>query len=477
MTTEAWVGTALFAYLLAMVGLGVAASRASSRGLEAYFLGGRQLGRVVVALSAVVSGRSAWLLLGFTGMAWQRGLGAVWAVVGYIAVEAVLFATFAVRLRAFTGARDCLTLPDFYAARFGDRRHVLRMVLSVIIGVFMVAYCAAQFVAGGKAFASGLGMAQDHGVLLTAGIVLAYTLLGGFLAVSWTDVLQAGAMILALVVLPVVAVLDAGGPAAMWAALEAADPALVDPVSMGLGASIGLLGIGLGSPGNPHILTRYMAIDDPAQLRASAVVGTVANVLMAGGALVVGLAARVTVPDLDSVPGGDVERIYPLIAERTLHPALFGLVVASVFAAIMSTADSQLLVAASTLVRDVYQQAWLGGAEVSDAVLVRLSRVAVAVLVGVALLLGWVADDLVFWLVLFAWAGLGASIGPTALLALYWRRTTGAGALVGLVVGTVVVIVWRTTPVLKAAMYELVPAFALAALATVAVSLLTPARE
>jgi sodium/proline symporter len=468
-----WAVASFAGYVAIVFGIGALSARFSSAGVGHFFVGGRKMHRFVVALSAVVSGRSGWLLLGVTGMAFVRGAGAVWAVVGYIVAEMFLFLFYARRLRHFAEAYDCVTVPDFYAARFGDRDGLLRTVLIVIILIFMVGYVSAQFVAGGKAFAGSFGLSPTAGVLLTAAIVVVYTSVGGFLAVSLSDTLQACIMIAALVVVPLTAVLDRGGLDVVLIQLQALDPSMIDPVALSAGVAIGFLGIGLGSPGNPHIIVRYMSIADPDQLRYSAVVGTIWNVVMAWGALFIGLVGRVYFPDVAMLPDGDTEQLYPILAQQQLHPVFFGVVVASIFAAIISTADSQLLVAASSVVRDFYEKILCRDRQVSQKRLVLYSRVVVLLLVIGALVFGVLAEELVFWLVLFAWAGLGASIGPTSILALYWRGTTRAGVIAGLLTGTAVTIVWEKTPQLAPLMYELVPAFFAALLATLLVSRLT----
>jgi len=464
---------AFIAYLILIIGVGIYASRFSSQGISEYFIGGRKMNRFVVALSAVVSGRSAWLLLGVTGMAYAQGPSAVWAVLGYIIVEIFLFLYYGRRLRNFTEKRNCITIPDFFAERFNDHDGKLRMTIVVIFLVFMVGYISSQFVAGGKAFASGFGLDTDTGVLLTAGIVLVYTIVGGFLAVSLTDMFQAIFMMLALVILPVIAIVNFGGLQELLSSLAVMDMMYVDPFAISVGAAIGFLGIGLGSPGNPHILARYMSIDDPKQFKYVAVVGTTWNVLMAWGAVFVGLAGRAYFPEVEMLPGADTENLFPMLAQLQLHPILFGVVLASIFAAIMSTADSQLLVAASSVVRDVYEKIIKKGVEVSQAKLVLYSRIVVFLIVILSLIFGFYAEDLVFWLVLFAWAGLGASIGPTSILALYWKGTTRAGIFAGLITGTLVTIVWYLIPELKALMYELIPGFFASLLATWLVSLFT----
>ncbi|MFQ6045279.1 MAG: sodium/proline symporter [Gemmatimonadales bacterium] len=476
-TANPYAVASFVVYLAVVIGIGVYAAKFSSSGISEFFVGGRKMHRFVVALSAVVSGRSAWLLLGVTGMAYSIGATAVWAVTGYITTELFLFLFYARRIRQFAEAHDCVTLPDFFAARFGDKSGVLRSVLIVIILIFMVGYVSAQFVGGGKAFAASFGLSPTTGVVLTAVIVLAYTTIGGFLAVSLSDMLQACIMIAALVAVPLIAIGDRGGLGPVIAELQSIDPAAIDPVALSAGVVIGFLGIGLGSPGNPHIIVRYMSIAEPNQLRYSAVVGTVWNVVMAWGALFIGLAGRVYFPDAAMLPDSDTEQLYPLLASQHLHPAFFGIVVASIFAAIISTADSQLLVAASSVVRDLYEKIIRRGEKVPQKRLVLYSRIVVVLLVGAALVFGVLAEQLVFWLVLFAWAGLGAAIGPTSILALYWRRTTRAGVIAGLVTGTAVTFIWENVAALEPLIYELIPAFGAALLATLLVSRWTAAPE
>lgn len=477
LAVDGYAVAAFVGYLLLLIGIGVWSSRFSSEGISEFFIGGRKMNRFVVALSAVVSGRSAWLLLGVTGMAYMQGASAVWTVMGYIIVELFLFLYYARRLRNFTETYNCITVPDFFAERFNDRSGYLRMALVAVFLIFMVGYVSAQFVAGGKAFASSFHIDETTGIVLSAAIILAYTVLGGFLAVSLTDMFQAIFMMFALVVLPVVAIIDAGGLPAVLSQLSAMEVGLVDPFALSVGGIIGFLGVGLGSPGNPHILARYMSIDDAKQLKWSAVIGTLWNVIMGWGAIFIGLAGRVWFPEIDMLPSGDEEQLFPLLAQQHLHPVIFGVVVASIFAAIMSTADSQLLVAASSVVRDLYDRTFRRGVEIPQKKLVRYSRLVVAALVVISLVFGLMAQELVFWLVLFAWAGLGAAIGPTSILALYWKGTTKAGVFAGLFTGTTVTIIWYFIPVLKNNMYELVPGFILSLLATWLVSLFTRKPE
>jgi SSS family solute:Na+ symporter len=344
------VVTSFVVYLLLVFALAIYAALRWTGNMDAFYLGGRKMRNFVVGLSAVTSGRSAWLVLGVTGMAFVEGASAVWVVPGYILMELFLFLVAAPRLRRFTGRMDNITLPDFFESRFGGRVEALRRLTVLVIVVFMTAYVSAQFAAGGKAFQSTFGLGENTGIWITAAIVLLYTIAGGYVAVSLNDVVQAVFMLFGLVVLPIVALTQIGYEP-MMATLAELDPTLVDPTALGIGAAIGFIGIGLGSPGNPHILVRYMAIRDALQLRYAAVVGTTWNVLMAAGAVLIGVVGRLYFPEAALLPGADPENLYPVMAELHLPPLLFGVVVASIFAAIMSTADSQLLVAASSLAR------------------------------------------------------------------------------------------------------------------------------
>ncbi|MFW5687409.1 MAG: sodium:solute symporter family transporter, partial [Bacteroidota bacterium] len=275
---------AFIGYLVMIVVAGLLATRFSSKGISNFFIGGRQMSMFVVAISAVVSGRSAWLLLGFTGMAFTMGFSALWAAAGYIIAELFLFLYFAPRIRHFSEVTDCITIPDFFEERFADKTGILRAIVAIIIIVFMLAYVSAQFVAGGKTFSAGFELTSQQGILLTAVIILFYTVTGGFLAVSITDTIQGLIMIIALVVLPVIVILHLGGFGSFYqhaSAIETPSGSFTNAFALGTGALIGFLGIGLGSVGNPHIIARYMSIKDKKKLKMTAVVGTLSNVIMA----------------------------------------------------------------------------------------------------------------------------------------------------------------------------------------------------
>ncbi len=440
-----------------------------------FFVGGRAMNRIVVALSAVSSGRSSWLVLGVSGMAYTMGAAAVWAIVGYTAVEAVQFVTIGRRLRERTQEYGSITLLDYLESRFDDGAHVLRIAGSLIIAVFITAYVAAQFNAGAKTLSAALDIPFGAALLVSGLLILAYMVVGGYVAVAYNDVVRAVIMLVGLVVLPVVGLVHLGGAGILVETLSRLDPRTVDPLSLGLGGAIGFLGIGLGSPGQPHIVVRYMSVDDPANLRVSAVVGTAWNVILGLGAVCIGLLGRAMFPDAGSLPEGDPEMIYLVLSSSRFGPVLYGLLVGGVFAAILSTADSQLLVVASTFARDVYGKMLAGGDGGGEGRRLLLSRIVVVLAGALALALAFTARDLVFWLVLFAWAGLGASLGPAVIFSLYWKRTTRLGVLAGMITGTVVTIAWKLLLKEPTGTYELIPAFFGSCLAIMAVSLLQAA--
>jgi len=462
---------AFIGYILIILVVGLLSARFSSRGLNEFFLGGRKMNKFVVALSAVASGRSSWLLIGLTGMAYIQGLSAIWAAVGYIIVEFLMFIFAAPRLRDQTENYDNLTIPDYFESRHNDSTHLLRILSVIIIVIFMTAYISAQLNAGGKAFSASFEVSQFTGIVITAIIVIVYTLLGGFLAVSITDVIQALFMLIALFVLPIVAIVDFGGIDQIITALSKYDSAFIDPFALSTGALIGFVGIGLGSPGNPHILVRYMSIEKSEQLRFSAYIGTFWNILMAAAAVLIGLVGRAYFMSVAILPDGDPESIFPYLAQLHLHPVLFGVIIASILAAIMSTADSMLLVSASSIIRDIYQKIIAPEKELTNKKLVLYSRVIIFLIMLIAFVFGYIAQDLVFWLVLFAWGGLGAAFGPPLLLSLFWSKTNKYGVAAGFIGGMLTVIIWKSVEILNNFLYELVPAFLISTFLTIVFSL------
>lgn len=458
-------------YFVVILLIGVWATRFSSRGVSEFFVGGRSVPRFVVALSAVVSGRSAWVFTGLAGLAYREGASAVWYVVGFTIAEMLLFFFFANRVRRLGEATDCVTVTDLLAARLGEKGGLLRLAVAIPIVIFYTAYIGAQFDAGGKALAANYGLTEQTGMMITAGIILFYTFLGGFLAVSYTDAVQAFFMISALILLPILLIPAEGGWNEIMTHLK---PGAMDPFKISVGLMIGGIGLGLGSGGNPHIVARYLSIKDVDGLRFAGVIGTLWNVVMCWSAIFVGMAGQAVfrgANELATKPAS--ETVLLKLTQMYLPAFLAGLVLAALFAAIMSTADSQLLVVASAIVRDLVQKVLFQGRELAQAHLVFLSRTVVLLVTIAAVLVSWRGAESLHALIVLAWSGVGGSLGPPLLLSAFWRRLTAWGAVSGILAGTVVVLLWGTNPNLTAITSEIVPGFLVSLFFTVAVSLAT----
>lgn len=471
------IGLTFIVYLVAMLIIGVVAYR-RTRDLSDYILGGRTLGSWVTALSAQASDMSGWLLLGLPGYAYLAGVESVWLAAGLLAGTYLNWRLVAGRLRRYTeAAGDALTLSDYLEHRFADATHTLRVLSAIFILLFFIFYTSAGLVAGGKLFNSVFGLPYAWAVLAGAGVVVAYTFLGGFLAVSWTDTIQGSMMFVALLAVPLVTVLDQGGWSAAMTAVERVDRALLDPwvsttgTAMTAVALISLLGWGLGYFGQPHILARFMAARSPQALDPARRIAVAWTTLTLGGAVVVGVAG---IGYLDPpLPDADAEQVFMRLVALLFHPVLAGIWLAAILAAIMSTADSQLLVASSALADDFYKGLLRKGA--GNRELVWVGRLAVVGIALVALLLAMQPEGKVLDLVAYAWAGLGAAFGPTIALSLYWKRMTRGGALAGILTGGFTVIGWKQLSGGIFDLYELVPGVVLSTLGIIVASLLTPA--
>ncbi|MGB7061940.1 MAG: sodium/proline symporter [Candidatus Zixiibacteriota bacterium] len=437
-----------------------------------FVLAGRRLGPWLVSFSERASGESAWLLIGLPGLALVSGFNAIWPAIG--CVSGILFSwTFiSHRLRTQTEKHGALTLPDLFENRFSDKTHLLRMVSTVIIIFFFTIYVSAQFLAAGKVLNTIFGITQFQGMMIGAFIIVIYTIMGGFFAVAWTDLLQGTIMVFTLVLLPIVGLIELGGVDKLSSTIKDIDPGLLllggGKAGWAMIASIlGGLGIGLGYMGQPHLVTRFMAIKDPRKLRQGTMIAICWAVLAFWGAVFVGIVGL----GLFGNVFADQEQIMPYMT-KTLVPAwLAGILISGAIAAMMSTADSQLLVSTSAVSRDIYNQ--MIKKDVPERRLVLISRVATLVIGVIAFMLALSAQSLVYWLVLYAWAGLGASFGPALLTTLWWKKVTKQGVLAGMIVGTVTVLIWYNVPVLKDSLYELIPGFFLSLFSIITVSLLT----
>lgn len=464
-------------YFVLMLGIGVYAWRKSTSDVSGYMLGGRQLGPGVTALSAGASDMSGWLMMGLPGAMFLTGLSAAWIGVGLLIGAYVNYLIVAPRLRVYTEvANDAITIPDYLGERFADRGHLLRIISAVVIVVFFALYTASGMVAGGKLFDSAFGVDYAWGLWITAGVVLAYTMFGGFLAVSLTDFVQGCIMFLALVLVPIVAMMNVGGPAETAELVRSVDPARFDLLAGTTAVGIvSALAWGLGYFGQPHIIVRFMAIRSVRDIPAARRIGMSWMAVSLVGALATGLTGLAWATAND-VTVSDPETIFILLSDLLFDPLITGFLLAAILAAIMSTISSQLLVASSSLTEDFYRMFLRRSAPQKELVLV--GRLAVLAVALAAIGLAYSPDNNVLGLVANAWAGFGAAFGPLIILSLTWKRMTRNGALAGMITGAAVVLFWIFAPVLPSGaalttvLYEMVPGFILSFLAIVAVSLM-----
>ena len=458
MSPDAAVAAVVALYLALLLVIGWAAARLT-RSPEDFFLAGRSLGSWVTAVSSTASSESGWVVLGAVGMAYAGGVSALWYAPGCLFGYMVNLYFVAPRLRREAAARGSLTLPDFLADSLGGSRTV-RFLSVAVIFLCLGGYVAAQLTATGKAMEAILGLPYGRGVVLGGGVILLYTLLGGFRAVSWTDFVQGLIMVAALTAMPLLALGAAGGYGPLLSGLQRLDPALVSVAGGKTGFALfglvtGLFGIGLGYPGQPHVLTRYMAASSGEKIRQTQVIAMVWGVLVFYGAGYLGLAGRLVRPGLS-----DPEQLFPILAKESLHPLLAGVMLAAILSAIMSTVSSQLLVAASAVSRDLLERGF--GVARSGRASLLAGRAAVVVLGLLAMAVAVGQVRVVFWFVLFAWSGLGAAFGPVLLLSLWTRRVTPWGASAGIATGFLVTVLWKVSGLSDRYIYELVPAFFLA---------------
>jgi SSS family solute:Na+ symporter len=474
----------LAAYFVLMLAIGLYAWRKSTGDSEGYLLAGRNLPPSVAALSAGASDMSGWLLLGLPGALYATGLVEAWIGIGLFLGALANWIIVAPRLREQTERiGNALTIPQFLANRFPDRAIMLRVTSAVIIVAFFTVYTAAGLVGGGKLFETAFagilpntGMSDYMlGIVITAGIVLAYTMIGGFLAVSLTDFVQGLIMMVALIVMPLVVMFGPGGSAGGSIA-EVPVVGFLD-ITKGLTA-IGFISAvtwGLGYFGQPHIIVRFMAIDKVKNVPRAAAFGMGWMGIALLGAVGLGIAGRAYV-ERNGLVVEDPETIFIVLAQLLFHPAVTGFLYAALLAAIMSTISSQLLVSSSSLTEDFYRLFLRRSASEREAV--NVSRIAVALVAAAAMVIAADPESQVLGLVANAWAGFGAAFGPLILLSLTWKRMTGAGAVAGLVTGAGVVAGWIALGWNKAflggpGLYEIVPGFAAAMAAIIVVSRIT----
>jgi len=460
-------------YFICLFGLSIRAYR-RTHDLGDYILGGRKLGSVVTALSVGASDMSGWLLLGLPGAVYLSGISEIWIGVGLLIGAYLNWLFVAKRLRLYSlHANNSLTLPDYFANRFNDETGLLRLLSAMVILLFFTFYTASGLVGGAILFESSFGMAYADALVFGAAIIVAYTFVGGFLAVSWTDALQALLMLAALLLAPMVVINSAGGFASVVDQLQSANP---DSINLFSGAStIGILSLlawGFGYVGQPHILARFMAIENPQKLASARRIAMVWMLIVLTGSVLTGLAGMAYFID---EPLLNSETVFIVLSQSLFDPWVAGIITAAILSAIMSTIDSQLLVSSSVISEDLYRVHLRPQA--SEKELLWISRLAVIGIAIVALVIASDRDSRVLDLVSYAWAGFGASFGPVIVFSLFWRKMTAAAAIIGMLLGAVTVVMWSNLSGGLFDLYEIVPGFLIASVAIIVISQFMPEED
>ena len=495
MSDLSWFVTAMVIYLIAMLAIGLYSFKQTDE-YEDYMLAGRNLHPFPAALSAGASDMSGWLLMGLPGAIYMLGFSELWMAIGLLIGAWVNWWITAPRLRAYTEvANNSITLPSFLENRFHDRTHALRVIAGVVILVFFTFYVSSGMVAGGRYFESTFSGDYMTGLIVIAGVTVAYTFIGGFLAVSYTDMVQGIIMFISLLLVPIVALLAMDDPSAIWTyqtenayGLESIEP---NPHWFSLFTGVSFVTIvsnlawGLGYFGQPHIIVRFMALRSPSDAKAGMRYGIGWMFLCLIGAVfvaIIGPAFFGMDPSIAITDQTNFETIFLDMGRILFHPLIAGLVLTAVLAAIMSTISSQLLVVSSALIEDIYKG--MMNKNASDSLLKNLSRISVVVVAIFAVIIAANPDAGILALVEFAWAGFGASFGPVILGALFWRRLNAAGAAAGLTTGAIVAFIWGGLPSFGIiekpfGLYEMIPGVAANVIVMIIVTLATkePSRE
>ncbi|MBQ4831746.1 sodium/proline symporter PutP [Pseudoalteromonas sp. MMG010] len=463
-------------YFIVMLGIGLYAYKQSTSDVSGYMLGGRSLSPGVAALSAGASDMSGWILMGLPGAMFVTGFSSTWIAVGLILGAWLNYLLVAPRLRVYTEkANDSITIPDYFANRFNDKSNILRVVSALVIIIFFTLYTSSGVVAGGKLFESSFGLSYELGLYITTGVVVLYTLFGGFLAVSLTDFVQGCIMFVALILVPAVTYSLLDEP--LQSTLHSVNPDMLNWIGAGSVLSIiSAMAWGVGYFGQPHIIVRFMSVRSVKDMPMARRIGMSWMIIAALGAVATGLCGAAYAYENEIVVN-DPETIFLVLSELLFHPLIAGFLLAAILAAIMSTISSQLLVSSSSLTEDFYKT--FLRKEATDKELVAVGRISVAAVALCAIYLAYDRDSSILDLVSNAWAGFGAAFGPLVLFSLYWKRMTFLGALSGMLVGACTVLIWIYAPLaqngasLSSVIYEIVPGFILSSIAIVGVSLVT----
>ena len=456
--TSGVIGTVFIVYVGIMLWIGYTVSRSTYSPAD-FFLANRSLKAWVTAVSSTASSESAWAVLGTVGLAYKDGLSALWFFPGCLLGYALNWFFVAERLRKHSREKKTLTIPDYLETHFTDNTHLIRIISVIIIFACMMAYIAAQFLAIGKTFDAIFGIPHLVSIPIGGTIIIIYTMMGGFRAVAWTDFIQGLIMVVGLVVLSLAAVLELGGFSVIAQKVNETAPTALTwmgskTIPIFLGSMLGLLGIGLGYPGQPHVITRYMAARDSKTIKQGMWIAFGWGILMYSSAILLGICGQVLFPGL-----ADAEHLFPTAAENLLPTFLTAIVLTGVIAAIMSTVSAQIIVAASAMAHDIYSKV-IHGSLTPNRIL-SISRLTIFLIGLGAMLVALMDTRVIFWFVLFAWSGLGASFGPVILFTLYSKKITRNGAISGMLTGFFTTVVWKIAGLSEAIIYELVPAFLL----------------
>ncbi|MGM1431096.1 sodium/proline symporter PutP [Sphingobacterium lactis] len=467
-------------YMLLMVLIGFYSWKKSTSNSEEFLIGGRKMGAAVTALSAGAADMSGWLLMGLPGAMYMSGISSSWIAIGLTTGAFLNYVLVAPRLRVYTEvAKNSITIPVFFENRFHDKTQLLKIASSVFILVFFTLYTSAGMVSGGRLFESAFQMDYYTGLFVTTFVVVLYTFLGGFLAVSLTDFVQGTIMVTALVILPIVMVSQIGGLGTTMDIIETKNSNYLNLFTGTTTVSIiSLLAWGLGYFGQPHILVRFMAIDSVKDIPKARNIGISWMIFTVGGAMLVGLfgiayIAKFDVATMAKFDGSkeQAETIFIYLSRILFHPLIGGFLLSAILAAVMSTISSQLLVTSSSMTEDIYKTFF--NKQASAKRMLMMSRLSVLIVAIIALLLSLNPKDSILNLVGNAWAGFGAAFGPLILLSLLWKRTTATAGLLGMLVGGATVLLWVYVPHDYKDVYEMIPGFLLGFLTIVVVSFLS----
>ena len=475
MSDEIYQLISIFIYLAIMLYIGWYSYKRTSN-LTDYMLGGRSLGPAVTALSAGAADMSGWLLMGLPGGIYVTGLADAWIAIGLTLGAYANWFFIAPRLRSYSQvANDSITIPGYLENRFKDSSKLLRIVSGVVILIFFTFYISSGMVSGGVFFESSFGIDYKVGLFIVGGVTIAYTLFGGFLAVSYTDFLQGLMMLIALLLVPIIGIFFTGGPAETFDTIRAVDPTLLDFLKgttfVGI---VSALAWGLGYFGQPHIIVRFMAINSIKETKSARRIGMGWMIFSLLGTIFTALIGIAFFEQNPQYVLENPETVFLTLGQILFHPLIAGFLLAAILAAIMSTISSQLIVTSSALIEDLYKV--LLRKNGSDREYVFLGRMAVLLVSIIAMVLALEPDSTILDLVAYAWAGFGGAFGPVILLSLFWRKMTTWGALAGMITGAVTVILWANLTeagVIPFQLYEIVPGFLINLFFIVVVSLIT----